>query len=107
MRVLVYAHRKAHTAALARCAELRAEGHTALLRDTRGFAGDIETCDRVLTDDGRVAAAHEARGIAVEPFTVLPDAPADLPAPKDSDGGTDEGEPVDNKPKRRGRRAAR
>lgn len=88
MRVLVYAPRKQSDAGTRRALELRAAGHTALYRDTRGFAGDIEACDRVVTDDPVVAAAHEARGIEVEPFTNQPsvDVPSDIPAPTDGPG---------------------
>lgn len=69
MRIILYVPRARAAEASAATERLRAEGHTALYRDTRGFAGDIEACDRVVTDDPRIASAHAARGIDVAPFT--------------------------------------
>lgn len=97
MRILIYAHRNDSEAALLRADALRAEGHTALYRDTRGFAGDIEACDRVLTDDAAVAGAHRARGIEVLPFAVADPADKDDAAP----------EPAPAKPKASARRTRR
>ena len=103
MRVLVYVPRKQSDAALAHVAKLRAEGHSAMHRDTR-FGGDIETCDLVVTDDAVIAQAHRARGIEVRPFTAKPvvEVPDDIPAPAPAaEGGDPESTPV---PQRRQRR---
>lgn len=82
MRILVYVHRSRAAEALALVARLHGNGNTALYRDTRGFSGDIEKCDRVITDDPRVANAHEAVGIEAVPFTSAPvEVPRDIPRP--------------------------
>lgn len=97
MRILVYVHRKQAEAATRRVDALRAEGHTALYRDTRGFAGDIEGCDQVLTDDPHIADAHAARGIDVQPFTAEQASAAEGGDPheaEDEDQHEDEAEPV-------------
>lgn len=76
---------------------LRSEGHIALYRDTRGFAGDIETCGLVLTDDPHIAGAHAARGVTVEPFTTEQADAAEGGDPEvetDADETADEAEPV-------------
>lgn len=83
MRTLVYVHRSRATEALALVSRLHGDGNIALYRDTRGWSGDIETCDRVVTDDARVANAHYAAGIEVEAFTASDpvEVPRDLPKP--------------------------
>lgn len=116
MRVLVYVPRTQSEAGTQRALDLRAAGHSAQYRDTRGFDGDVETCDRVVTDDPVIAAAHTARGIEVEPFSDQPEleAPGDIPAPpdgpgcdpKDDTGATGRGPLMSNPqaPKRRSRK---
>lgn len=97
MRILIYAPRARAAEAFAATERLRAEGHTALYRDTRGFAGDIETCDRVVTDDATIASAHAARGIDVQPFTAEQASAAEGGDPheaEDEDQHEDEAEPV-------------
>jgi len=86
MRTLVYVHRSRAAEALALVARLHGDGDTALYRDTRGYDGDIERCDLVVTDDAVVANAHHDAGIEVELFTptapvVVPD---NIPAPMDT-----------------------
>lgn len=82
MRTLVYVHRSRAAEALALVARLHGNGNIALYRDTRGFEGDIEKCDVVVTDDPNVANAHEAVGIRVKPFAVSAvKVPRDLPKP--------------------------
>jgi hypothetical protein len=108
MRTLVYCRPRNYP----RAAEIAAERGKSVVVNGARF-DRVHDLDRsaaavVLVDDlPAIADAYRSLGVQVEEMTavVLPDAPADLPAPKDSDGAADEGEPVDNKPKRRGRRA--
>ena len=79
MRTLVYVHRSRSAEATALVARLHKGDDVALYRDTRGFSGGIEKCDRVVTDDPRVAEAHRKAGIEVVPFAK----PAPVVVPKD------------------------
>lgn len=95
MRILVYAHRSQSDQADSIVRRLRGEGHSAVFRDTRGFDGDVERCDRVVTDDPAVRRAHEARGIEVVPFTARQtvEVPTDIPGRvEETDGDPGEGE---------------
>lgn len=103
MRIIVYVPRARAAEALAETERLRAEGHAALYRDTRGFAGDIEQCDRVVTDDPHIAGAHAARGIDVAPFTAE-QASAAGGGDAGAEGSVPRGKQESKRPARRGGR---
>jgi hypothetical protein len=71
MRVLVYFQPTgdAERAAEGIAERLRADGVSASLRNAGQYAGEVEPCQRVVTDDARVRAGYEARGIEVRPLT--------------------------------------
>lgn len=110
MRVLVYSHRIDRERAFRKVDALRADGYTASWRDAKEYRGEVERCDLVVTDLSAVTEAYRAAGVPVERLIVLPEAPADVPAPMQAHaagGGDPVSEGQDEKPKRRPRRPRR
>jgi hypothetical protein len=71
MRVLVYFQPTgdAERAAEGIAERLRANGVSASLRNAGQYAGEVEPCQRVVTDDARVRTGYGARGVEVRPLT--------------------------------------
>ena len=67
--IVVWAHRSQAREALAVVEKMQRAGHNCVWRDTRNYAGAVEKgCRLAITNNDAVAAAHEARGIQVEPL---------------------------------------